>query len=111
MQRLSTPSQPAPAAPVESLEDIHHEVIARIKPILSDVWPAEAPLQDFDVAFGAAGIVLNVRYENVHELGKISQDIIARELREKLDTPDISLIAQRVPASRQVTKKAKKAPH
>jgi uncharacterized hydrophobic protein (TIGR00271 family) len=111
MQRLSTPSQPAPAAPVESLEDIHHEVIARIKPILSDVWPAEAPLQDFDVAFGAAGIVLNVRYENVHELGKISQDIIARELREKLDTPDISLIAQRVPPSRQVTKKAKKAPH
>jgi EmrB/QacA subfamily drug resistance transporter len=43
MQRFSTPSLPPPVAP-ESLEDIHHEVITRIQPVLAGIWPAEAPL-------------------------------------------------------------------
>lgn len=48
MQRFSTPSLPPPVAP-ESLEDIRHEVITRIQPVLAGIWPAEAPLQDFDL--------------------------------------------------------------
>jgi uncharacterized hydrophobic protein (TIGR00271 family) len=107
MQRFSTPGQPAPKPLTESLDDIHNEVIARIKPILTDIWPAEAPLQDFDVAFDATGIVLNVRYENAHELEKISQNIIARELQEKLGTQNISLVAQRVAPSDKASNKTK----
>lgn len=37
MGRLTAPPEPAPDAPMKSLEDIHQEVIDRIKPILSDV--------------------------------------------------------------------------
>ena len=52
MQRFSTPSQPTPAAP-ESLEDIRHEVITRIQPVLSGIWPIEAPLQGFGLQLRA----------------------------------------------------------
>jgi uncharacterized hydrophobic protein (TIGR00271 family) len=107
MQRLSTPAQTAPTATVESLDDIHKEVIARIQPILSNIWPSEAPLQDFDVVFNPAGIVFNVRYLGNHELDKISQQIITRELQEKLGAANISLVSQRVPASRKASKGAK----
>jgi uncharacterized hydrophobic protein (TIGR00271 family) len=96
MQRLSAPPQSTQNAPVEAMEDIRLEVMNRIKPILSSVWPPAAPLQDFDVAFGANGIVLNARYQSIHVLDKITQGMIVRELQERLDTPNISLIAQRI---------------
>lgn len=95
MQRLSTPPPP-PSAPPATLDQIHNEVINRIKPILSDAWPAEAPLQVFDVAFGSTGIVLTVSYQSDRELSKISQDILTKELQEKLNAPDISLVVKRV---------------
>lgn len=110
MQRLTMSEQPAPKVPVASLEEIHNELMARVKQVLNDVWPAEAPLQNFDVAFSATGIVLNVQYANAHKLEKISQDIIARELQEKLGTQNISLVAQRVSPPRNAGRKAKKEP-
>jgi uncharacterized hydrophobic protein (TIGR00271 family) len=110
-QQLSVSSQLALVAPVKSLEDIHNEVVARIKPILIDAWPAEAPIQDYDVAFSPSGIVFNVRYENAHVLGKISQNLIAKQLREKLGIQDLSLVAQRIPPSRNTSRELKKKPH
>ena len=110
MQRLSTPLQPAAAAPEKSLEDIHKEVMTRIQPILSGVWPAEAPLRDFDLVFGPTGITFNVRYESIHELDKISQGMIVRELQEKLGTADISLVAQRVSPRRKENSQARQKP-
>ena len=109
MQRFSTPSQPAPVAP-ESLEDIRHEVITRIQPVLADIWPTVAPLQGFDLGFDSTGMVLTVRYTSDHEIGNISEDILARELQEKLGAPTISLVAQRVPQPRKQARKAKREP-
>jgi hypothetical protein len=109
MQRLSTPSQLAPTAPV-TLEEIHNEVINRIKPILGQVWPAEAPLQDFDIAFNSNGMTLTVQYQSNHELEKISQGILTRELQEKLGAPDISLVVHRVVPPRTAAKKASRKP-
>jgi len=105
MQRFSTPSQPAPVAP-ESLEDFRREVMTRIQPILAGVWPAEAPLQDFDLELSSTGTVLTVRYQSDHELGKISEDILARELQDKLGAPSISLVARRVVPPRKPARKA-----
>ena len=110
MQRLSTPPQSAQNAPVESMEDIRLQVMNRIKPVLSAVWPPAAPLQDFDVAFGAKGIVLNARYQSIRVLDKITQGMIVRELQERLDTPDISLIAQRISPHRETISNASKKP-
>jgi hypothetical protein len=96
MQRFSTTTQSSAPSPVESLEEIHNAVIARIKPILRDVWPAEVPLQEFDISFSSSRIVITVQYESIHDLDKITQDMIVRELQEKLGTPDILLVAKRV---------------
>jgi len=95
MQRLATTSQPTPVVPA-TLDEIHNEVINRIKPILSDVWPAEAPLQDFDIAFNSNGMTLTVQYQSDHELEKISQGILTKELQERLGAPDISLVVHRL---------------
>jgi uncharacterized hydrophobic protein (TIGR00271 family) len=109
MQRYSTPSQPSPVVP-ESLEDIHKEVTTRIQPVLAGIWPTEAPLQGFDLGFDSTGMVLTVRYMSDHELGKISEDILARELQEKLGVPTISLVAQRVLQLRKQSRKTKREP-
>jgi uncharacterized membrane protein len=109
MQRYSTPSQPPPVVP-ESLEDIHKEVTTRIQPVLAGIWPTEAPLQGFDLGFDSTGMVLTVRYMSDHELGKISEDILARELQEKLGVPTISLVAQRVLQLRKQSRKTKREP-
>lgn len=66
------------AVPPETLEQIHNEVINRIKPILSEVWPTEVPIQNFDIAFSSTGTALSVQYQSDRELGKVSQDILTR---------------------------------
>jgi hypothetical protein len=103
MQRLSTTTQSPAHPPVESLEEIHNALIARIKPILSDVWPAAAPLRDFDLDFSSSAIVINVQYESIHDLDKITQDLIVRDLQKKLGLPDILLIAKRVHQPRKTS--------
>jgi uncharacterized hydrophobic protein (TIGR00271 family) len=109
MQRIATPSQPTPVAP-QTLDEVHHEVINRIKPILSDVWPAEAPLQDFDIAFNSNGMTLTVQYQSDHELEKISQGILTKELQERLGAPDISLVVHRLAPPRTAAKKISRKP-
>lgn len=91
MQRLSAPPPPAPKPAVESLDEIHEKLMQRVKPVVDDVWPPEAPLQDFDVDFGADGIVVNVRYASAHELDKLGESVIVRQLQQKLGTENVSL--------------------
>jgi uncharacterized membrane protein len=110
MQRLSTTTQSSASPPVESLEEIHDAVIARIKPILSDVWPAAVPLRDFDIDFSSRAIVINVQYESIHDLDKITQNLIVRDLQEKLGMPDMLLIAKRVPPPRQASATKRRLP-
>ena len=96
MQRITMSSQPAAPPPPESLQDIRNAVVDRVKPILTGIWPLEAPLQDFDVAFTSSGIALNVRYASNQELGKIPLSMIVQQLQEKLSTPEITVNATRV---------------
>ncbi len=101
MQRITSSSQPAAPPPPESIEDIRAAVVSRVKPILSEIWPAAAPLQDFDVAFASSGIVFNVRYAGDRELGKIPLSMIVQQLQEKLGSSNIALNATRVRMSRK----------
>jgi uncharacterized hydrophobic protein (TIGR00271 family) len=102
MQRLAAPPPSRPA--VESLQDVQQKLIQRVTPVLDSIWPPQAPMQDFDLAFAPSGMVLNVRYQSVRELDKISLDMVQRECRLQLGVPDLSLNAQRVsPPRRAVT--------
>jgi uncharacterized hydrophobic protein (TIGR00271 family) len=99
--RLSAPPPPPPKPRVQTIPEIDEAVLARVTPVIRSIWPPEAPLQDFTLAFGAAGIVLNVHYQSETTLGKISLDLITREYQEKLGVPALTLNAQRVPPPRK----------
>lgn len=103
MQRITSTAQPAAPPPPESLVDIHQVVIDRVKPILDQFWPAEAPLQDFDIAFAPSGIVLNVHYASNRDLDKIALSVMQQELQDKLALPELTLNATRVRPPRKST--------
>ena len=107
MQRLAAPVvQPAPPSPVQkTLDEIYKDLLARVTPIINAAWPADAPLKDFEIVFGDAGIVLNVHYESAQPLGAIPIEILSRELQEKLATPNLSLNAQRLTPPRPQKRK------
>lgn len=101
MQRLTAPPLP-PAKPApKSLEEIHTELIQRIEPVVDAIWPAEAPIQNFDVAFNPTGITVDVQYASPRPLDQISSQLIENELRDKLGAAALTLNAQRIPMPRK----------
>jgi uncharacterized hydrophobic protein (TIGR00271 family) len=95
IQRLaaSAPPTPEPAPSEKSLAQIRAELMARLTPVLTAIWPAQAPLKNFDLAFALNGTVLNVHYQSAKALDPIALDIITKELREKLKDPSLSMNA------------------
>ena len=95
MQRLAaaTPIEPE-AAPVEkTLSQIRGQLMERVTPVLTATWPPQAPFKNFDLAFAANGIVLNVQYQSAGVLDPIAVDIITKDLREKLKAPGLAVNA------------------
>jgi uncharacterized hydrophobic protein (TIGR00271 family) len=83
--------------PIEkTLEAYRQEIITRVTPVVTQAWPPEAPIQEFDVALNATGIVCNVKYQAAKELGQIPLAMILRDLRDKLRTPSVELNTVRV---------------
>jgi hypothetical protein len=101
MQRLaaSAPPTPAPEPVAKSLAQIRAELMARLKPVLTATWPAQAPVKTFDLAFAENGTVLNVQYQGAKVLDPIALDIITKDLKEKLNAPGLSINATLMSAS------------
>ena len=113
MDRLSAapvPTPPLPVAPpLPSLDDIRAALIKRVTPILSAIWPAEAPVDNFDIALSAQAVTLDVRYQSVRDLTPIALGLIAKQLREQLKLPTLTLDAHRAPVPREsINKKAER---
>jgi uncharacterized hydrophobic protein (TIGR00271 family) len=101
VQRLTAPP-PAPPKPApETLDEIHAELIQRIQPVVEGVWPAEAPIQTFDLAFNPEGMDIQVSYAARRELDKVSVGLLQSALRDKLAAPTLTLDVKRVPAARK----------
>jgi len=45
---------------------------------VNSIWPPEAPLEDFSLTLGSAGIALNVQYQSERSLGTIPLGMITR---------------------------------
>jgi uncharacterized hydrophobic protein (TIGR00271 family) len=107
MGRLSAPPPPAPLAPPPpSLEDVRTDLIKRLTPVLSGIWPAKAPLAGFDIAMSAQGVTLDAQYQSVRDLTPIALGLIAKQLQDQLQLPTLLLNARRVPVPRKrLTKK------
>ena len=102
MRRLSTPA-PAPPKP-ESLAEMQTELMARLQPQLEALWPEEAPLQSFDLAFAPDGIAVNAEYASRRDLDAITLGLLEKELRDKLDEPGLKLNVKRVTPPRAAKK-------
>ena len=102
MRRLSTPA-PAPPKP-ETLAEMQTELMARLQPQLEALWPEEAPLQSFDLAFAPDGIAVNAEYASRRDLDAITLGLLEKELRDKLDEPGLKLNVKRVTPPRAAKK-------
>jgi uncharacterized hydrophobic protein (TIGR00271 family) len=96
----SAPSLPPAPPPVETVDQIRESLLSRISPVLTSVWPAQAPLAAFDVTVSEDGLTLDTQYEADRELSSIALGMIAKQLREKLGLPKLVLNAHRRPAAK-----------
>ena len=99
--RLSTvsappPPPPAPAPAHPSLQDARMELLTRTTPVLSAVWPPEAPLTTFDIVLSASSVSLDVTYQSGRDLSPIAMSLITRQLQEQLKLPALTLAAHRL---------------
>jgi uncharacterized hydrophobic protein (TIGR00271 family) len=113
MERLSAAPASVPPPPVAppppSLDDVRAALIKRVTPVLSAIWPAEAPVDSFDIALSAQSVTLDVRYQSVRVLTPIALGLIAKQLQDQLKLPTLKLDAHRVPVPRKtINTKAEK---
>jgi uncharacterized hydrophobic protein (TIGR00271 family) len=96
----STPPPPPPPPQPTSLQQTDTTLLARITPLVQAAWPAEAPLQSYNLAFGSAGTVLSATYTADKPLPPVALDLLTATLRDKLGDPTLTLVAHQavVPA-------------
>ncbi len=104
MEKIDATASPAVVGspqpqPPESLAAMQAAVLARVQPVITAVWPKDAPLVDFDVAMSQEGMVVNARYQAKEPLTQISLGLLTVSLRDKLAYPQVTLNAQRVTAA------------
>jgi uncharacterized hydrophobic protein (TIGR00271 family) len=103
--RLQAPEPAPPPAVEKSLEEVRQETLARVTPVLTRVWPPEAPLQKFDVAFNSTGLAINALYHADKDIGELALSVITRTLRDQLKTPTLVVTTTRMQNARPLPKK------
>jgi hypothetical protein len=97
------PAPPPPPVPLE-LERAQKELLARLDAPLKEIWPADAaPLQSYELALTADGVVVRVTYEAKKNLDTVFVDALTRFLRTRLGVATISVDLKREPPSRAST--------
>jgi len=78
------------------LADVRDDLLARVQPALTAVWPAEVPVQSYALSLSADGVALNVTYAAVKPLTPISLGILQKDLQTALTSRSLTLQAKRV---------------
>jgi uncharacterized hydrophobic protein (TIGR00271 family) len=104
VERLARPLPVAP--PEKTLAELQQELWSKVRPAIQEIWPSpDAPLQDFGLVLGDAGLTVAVRYQAAKDLGDVPLNMVLRELRTRLGLPDLALKAERVPVPRAPKKR------
>ena len=105
MERLA---RPAPEIPKErAVGEMQKQLLDRVRPAIQEIWPSsDAPMQDFSVVLGTAGVEVDVRYQAAKDLGAVPIGMVLQNLRTKLGIPDLTLKTVRIPPARVPVKKA-----
>lgn len=83
---------PTPA----TIETLRTDLVGRVRPALEAVWPADVPLQSFDVVLTPANIELNLHYQASKDLDPITLDFLQKTLQDRLNAPTLTVNAQRI---------------
>jgi hypothetical protein len=91
-------TRPEPIIPkVNTVAESQKELLDNVRPVIQELWPSDAPIQDFDVVLSTAGMALDVRYRSAGDLGQAAINTVLQGLRTKLGIPDLMLNAERIP--------------
>ena len=106
----AAPPPPVAAKPL-SIDDERTELLKRITPVLSAIWPPEAPLTGFDLDLSASAITLDARYQSERDLTPIALGLITKQLQQQLTLPELTLSAHRAAVPPKVKVPRKSARH
>jgi hypothetical protein len=111
MERLTAAPMPQPTPPpVETIDQVRARLLAQISPVLTSIWPPEAPLATFDVTLSDKGVTLDTQYGGTRDLSPIALGMITRQMQQKLDLPDLALNAHRAGvAAKSISRRRLKA--
>jgi uncharacterized hydrophobic protein (TIGR00271 family) len=102
----------AEPAPMQNLQAMHAEILARIERSLKDLWPeSQAPLQQFELGFGPSGVLLRIGYSSETQLDTAVEQVLAKALGDRLGITDLQLVLeQQEPAPPDEAGAGKRAP-
>ena len=93
--RLSRP--PAPP-PLQSLESLRAEVLARLENPRKEIWPAEeVPLLGYELGFDREGVLVRVKYQAAKPLDATAEQIISAFLRKQLGIDQLRVELENTP--------------
>jgi uncharacterized hydrophobic protein (TIGR00271 family) len=88
-------NQPPPALPKpQTLTSLQSDVLAQLKPAVEEVWPADTPLQSWELGFSPQGPVLHLTYEAKKALDPFSISLLQQTMRNKLALPELTVQAE-----------------
>lgn len=100
LNKLDQPPPPsAPKAPEMTL--LESDVLEQMKPAIEEIWPADTPLQSWDLGFSPDGPVLHLRYEAKRALDAFSISLLQQAMQSKLGLPKLVVDAERTGPARQ----------
>ncbi len=87
LEKLAPPPPGPPKPP--ALTSLEAEVLAQAQPAVQEIWPADTPIDSWDLGFSPAGPVLHLKYEAKTALDPFSLALLQQTLRTKLGLPTL----------------------
>jgi hypothetical protein len=99
MKRLAPPVSLIPRE--STVGDAQEALLDKVRAAIHEIWPSsDAPIQDFNLVLGTAGIAIEIRYKASVDLGEVPIHMVLQTLRTRLGIPELTLKTERIqPAS------------
>ncbi len=97
--------RPEPVAPKPlTMETLGSDVLAQIKPVVDEIWPADTPILSWELGFSPDGPVAHFRYESKSDMEPFSIALLQQTLQSRLGLHNLRVETQRVRPQRNVRK-------
>jgi uncharacterized hydrophobic protein (TIGR00271 family) len=90
--------KPAPPAPLEDLDGVRRELVARLELLLQESWPAgSATLLGYELGFSPSGVLVRLRYQAPAALDEAVAAVLRTTFQSRLHVEQLRLEMDRVP--------------